>query len=138
MSKKRAVSIKYTSREFDTIKADLVEYVKRYYPTTYRDFNEASFGSLVIDTVAYVGDILSFYIDYQANETFVETATEYENILKLGRQFGYKFGGAASSFGTAALYVMVPASTTGIGPDKNIWSSYVGRIERRTRRYREL
>ncbi len=117
MSKKRAVSIKYTSREFDTIKADLVEYVKRYYPTTYRDFNEASFGSLVIDTVAYVGDILSFYIDYQANETFVETATEYENILKLGRQFGYKFGGAASSFGTAALYVMVPASTTGIGPD---------------------
>lgn len=117
MSKKRAVSIKYTSREFDTIKADLVEYVKRYYPNTYRDFNEASFGSLVIDTVAYIGDILSFYIDYQANETFVETATEYGNILKLGRQLGYKFGGAASSFGTAAFYVMVPASTTGIGPD---------------------
>jgi len=117
MSKKRAVSIKYTSREFDTIKSDLIEYIKRYYPNTYRDFNEASFGSLVIDTVAYVGDILSFYIDYQANETFVETATEYGNILKLGRQLGYKFGGAASSFGTAALYVMVPASTTGIGPD---------------------
>lgn len=119
MSKKRAVSIKYTSREFDTIKADLIEYVKRYYPNTYRDFNEASFGSLVIDTVAYIGDILSFYIDYQANETFVETATEYENILRLGRQLGYKFGGAASSFGTAALYVMVPASSTGIGPDMN-------------------
>lgn len=119
MSKKRAVSIKYTSREFDTIKADLIEYVKRYYPNTYRDFNEASFGSLVIDTVAYIGDILSFYIDYQANETFVETATEYENILRLGRQLGYKFGGAASSFGTASLYVMVPASSTGIGPDMN-------------------
>ena len=119
MSKKRAVSIKYTSREFDTIKADLVDYIKRYYPNTYKDFNEASFGSLVIDTVAYIGDILSFYIDYQANETFVETATEYENILRLGRQLGYKFGGAASSFGTAALYIMVPASTTGIGPDMN-------------------
>jgi hypothetical protein len=119
MSKRRAVSIKYTSREFDTIKTDLVEYVKRYYPNTYRDFNEASFGSLMIDTVAYVGDILSFYIDYQANETFVETATEYDNILKLGRQLGYKFQGAASSFGTAAFYVMVPASTTGIGPDMN-------------------
>ena len=63
MSKKRAISIKYTSREFDSIKADLIEYVKRYYPNTYRDFNEASFGSLVIDTVAYIGDILSFYID---------------------------------------------------------------------------
>lgn len=119
MSKKRAVSIKYTSREFDTIKADLIEYIKRYYPNTYRDFNEASFGSLVIDTVAYVGDILSFYIDYQANETFIETATEYNNILRLGRQLGYKFKGAASSYGTAAFYAMIPASTSGIGPDMN-------------------
>lgn len=119
MSKKRAVSIKYTSREFDTIKADLIDYIKRYYPNTYRDFNEASFGSLMIDTVSYVGDILSFYIDYQANETFVETATEYDNILKLGRQLGYKFKGANSSYGTAALYIIVPATSSGVGPDKN-------------------
>ena len=119
MSKKRAVSIKYTSREFDTIKADLIDYIKRYYPNTYRDFNEASFGSLMIDTVSYIGDILSFYIDYQANETFIETATEYDNILKLGRQLGYKFKGANSSYGTAALYIIVPVSSTGIGPDKN-------------------
>jgi hypothetical protein len=119
MSKKRAVSIKYTSREFDTIKSDLIEYVKRYYPSTYRDFNEASFGSLMIDTVAYVGDILSFYIDYQANETFIETAIEYDNILRLGRQLGYKFKGANSSYGTAVFYVMVPSSTSGIGPDMN-------------------
>lgn len=119
MSKKRAISIKYTSREFDTIKQDLVDYIRRYYPNTYRDFNEASFGSLMVDTVAYIGDILSFYIDYQANETFVETATEYENILRLGRQLGHKFRGASSSYGTAAFYILVPASTTGIGPDMN-------------------
>lgn len=118
MSKRRTVSIKYTSREFDSIKNDLIDYIKRYYPNTYRDFNEASFGSLVIDTVAYIGDILSFYIDYQANETFLESATEYDNILKIGRQIGHKFTGANSSFGSVALYVMVPASTTGIGPDE--------------------
>lgn len=111
------VSIKYTSREFDTIRRDLIEYIKRYYPKTYRDFNEASFGSLVIDTVSYIGDILSFYIDYQANESFLDTATEYNNILKLGRQLGYKFRAAPSSFGKTCLYVLVPASSTGIGPD---------------------
>ena len=94
-----------------------IRYKKRYYPNTYIDFSEASFGSLMIDTVAYIGDILSFYIDYQANETFVETATEYDNILRLGRQLGYKFQGAASSYGTAAFYAMVPSTTTGIGPD---------------------
>jgi len=117
MSKKRTVSIKYTSREFDTIKADLVEYIKRYYPNSYKDFNEASFGSLMIDTVSYVGDILSFYIDYQANETYLSTATEFDNLLKIGKQAGYKFSGTPSSVGLASFYVMVPATTSGIGPD---------------------
>ena len=116
--KVRAVAIKYTSREFDTIKRDLIDYVKRYYPDTYRDFNEASFGSLMIDTVAYVGDMLSFYLDYQANETFLHTAVEYNNILKLGRQLGYRFKTAPSSFGIATFYVMIPALTSGLGPDK--------------------
>ena len=118
MSKKRAVSINYTSREFDTIKRDLIDYIRRYYPNTYRDFNEASFGSLMIDSVSYIGDILSFYIDYQVNETYLETATEYENVLKLGKQLGYKFTGSSSSYGMACFYVMIPAESTGIGPDE--------------------
>ena len=57
MSKTRTVSIRYTSREFDTIRRDLVDYIRRYYPNSYRDFNEAGFGSLMIDTVSYIGDI---------------------------------------------------------------------------------
>ena len=56
MVKKRP-PINYTSREFDTIKRDLVDYAKRYYPDTFKDFNDASFGALMLDTVAYVGDI---------------------------------------------------------------------------------
>ena len=118
MSKKRAVSINYTSREFDSIKRDLVDYVRRYYPNTYRDFNEASFGSLMIDAVSYIGDILSFYIDYQVNETYLETATEYENVLKLGKQLGYKFTGSSSSYGTGCFYVLIPAESSGVGPDE--------------------
>lgn len=116
--KARAVSIKYTSREFDSIKEDLIDYIKRYYPDTYRDFNESSFGSLMVDTVAYIGDILSFYLDYQANETFLDTAVEYNNIIKLGKQLGYKFTTAPSSHGIATFYVLIPALTSGLGPDK--------------------
>ena len=116
--KVRAVAIKYTSREFDSIKKDLIDYIKRYYPDTYRDFNEASFGSLMVDTVAYIGDMLSFYLDYQANETFLHTAVEYNNVLKLGRQLGYKFKAAPSSYGIATFYVMIPALGSGLGPDK--------------------
>ena len=115
---KKYVPIKYTSREFATIKADLLDYVRRYYPQTYKDFSEASFGSLMIDTVAYIGDILSFYLDYQANESFLHTAVEYNNIVKLGRQLGYRHRGVESSWGMVTAYIQVPANAQGTGPDK--------------------
>jgi archaellin len=108
---KKIVPIKYTSRDFDSIKADLIEHAKRYYENTYKDFNEASFGSLMLDTVAYVGDIMSFYVDYQANESFLDTASEFNNIIKIGRQVGYKFSNSVSSTGIASFYISIPASS---------------------------
>jgi len=119
MVKKKKVPINYTSRDFDSIRRDLIDYAKRYYPDTFRDFSEASFGSLMIDTVSYVGDILSFYLDYQVNESFLDTSIEYNNIVRQGKQMGYKFRGASTSYGTCAFFVKVPANSTGLGPDSN-------------------
>ena len=116
---KKIVPIKYTSRNFDDIKNDLVNYTKKYYPDTYQDFNVGSFGSLMLDTVSYVGDIMSFYLDYQANESFLETAIEYNNILKLGAGLGYKPKVATSANGIVALYISIPASTTAADFDHN-------------------
>lgn len=113
----RKTPIKYTSREFESIKRDLLEHARRYYPDTFKDFNEASFGALMIDTVAYIGDILSFYLDYQVNESFIDTAIEYNNIIRLSRQAGYKYQANPSSYGTVAIYAIIPASTSGLGPD---------------------
>ena len=70
--KKDLVPIDYTSRDFQSIRNDLITHVKRYYPDVYQDFNEASFGSIMIDTVSYIGDILSFYMDYNVNESRCE------------------------------------------------------------------
>tara|TARA_R110000824_G_scaffold197409_11_gene380864 strand:- start:7894 stop:9687 length:1794 start_codon:yes stop_codon:yes gene_type:complete len=103
-------AINYTSREFATIKNDLVNYARRYYPEKFRDFSANSFGSLMMDTVAYVGDILSFYLDYQVNESFLSTAMEYDNVLKLARQFGYKANLSPSSYGILTFFVLVPSS----------------------------
>jgi len=114
---KRTIPIKYTSRDFDSIKDSLVEYVKRYYPDTYRDFNEASFGSLMLDTVSYIGDVLSFYLDYQVNECFLDTAVEYDNVVRLGRQLGYKFRGNPSSYGLATFFILIPSTSDGTAAD---------------------
>jgi len=114
---KKIIPIKYTSRDFQSIKDDLIEHAKRYYKDSYKDFNEASFGSLMLDSVAYIGDMLSFYIDYQANESFLDNAVEYENIIKIGRQLGYKFTNSVSSTGVASFYISLPAIAGGLTPN---------------------
>ena len=114
---KKLQPIDYTSRDFDSIRRDLENFAKRYYPNTFKDFNEASFGSLMLDTVSYIGDILSFYVDYQANESFLETAIEYGNVVKLARQMGFKLNASPSSFGLLTFYIQVPADTSVGGPD---------------------
>ena len=111
--------INYTSRDFSSIKDDLVNYAKRYYPDTFKDFNEASFGALMLDMVSYVGDQLSFYTDFQANESFIDSAIQYENVVRLAKQMGFKFPGAATASGVCSFYVLVPANANGRGPDIN-------------------
>ena len=119
MPLEKKIPINYTSRDFETIRESLVQHAKRYYPNTYKDFNEASFGSLMIDTVSYVGDVLSFYLDYQANESFLNTASEYKNVLSLMNSMGYKFNKAPSSHGICQFFVLVPAKALDGGPDMN-------------------
>jgi len=113
MTIKRKPAIKYTSRDFNSIKNELVNYARKYYPDTFRDFSVNSFGSLMLDTVSYVGDILSFYLDYQVNESFLSTALEYDNVLKISRQLGLKPQLAPASFGLLTFFMTVPATAIG-------------------------
>lgn len=119
MANKKIVPVNYTSRDFNSIKNDLVEYAKRYYPDTYKDFNRASFGSLMTDMVSYVGDIMSFYLDYQSNESFLVTSIERKNAINNARALGYKFKGSPSATGIASFYISVP------GDDEGPFTSYI-------------
>tara|TARA_R110002020_G_scaffold29483_18_gene92965 strand:+ start:679 stop:2472 length:1794 start_codon:yes stop_codon:yes gene_type:complete len=114
---KKLVPIRYTNRDFSSIRESLLEHARRYYPNTFKDFNEASFGSLMIDTVSYIGDVLSFYLDYQANESFLQTAAEYQNVLKLSRTLGFKFNKSPSSYGVCQFFALVPVVPSTGAPD---------------------
>ncbi|MAH44369.1 hypothetical protein CMI37_00975 [Candidatus Pacearchaeota archaeon] len=114
---KKILPIDYTSRDFASIRNDLLQIAERLYPDSFQDFSEASFASLMIDAVAYVGDQLSFYLDYNVNESFLDTAYQFNNVLRHGRILGYKYTGRPSTYGQAALFILVPPSPTGIGPD---------------------
>jgi len=118
--KKKLTQIDYTSRDFDSIRQDLENFAKRYYPNTYKDFSDASFGSLMLDTVAYVGDILSFYLDYQTNESFLDSAVEYNNVMRIARQLGYKLKTSPASYGILMFYLEIPTALSGLGPNESL------------------
>jgi hypothetical protein len=126
---KKILPINYTATEYEGIRKELVQVAERFYPDTFRDFSEASFGAMMVDAVAYVGDQLSFYLDYNVNESFLDTAYQYNNVLRHGRALGYKYAGRASTFGKVAVFALVPASTTGIGPD----TRYIPTLKRGSR-----
>ncbi len=83
-------NVNYTSKDFNSIKNDLIEYTKSYFPNTYKDFNETSPGMMLIELSSYVGDVLSYYIDYNYKENLLSTATEKRNVRRLAEFLGYK------------------------------------------------
>jgi len=117
MPKNRNPKVDYSSRDFQSIREDLENFAKRYYPDTYKDFNDASFGALMIDTVSYIGDQLSFYLDSQAQEAFIDTATSTQNIHMHARNMGFKGSRSPTSSGFCDFYIIVPSKIVGTGPD---------------------
>ena len=83
-------NVNYTSKDFSSIKQDLIDYTKSYFPDTYKDFNETSPGMMLIVLSSYVGDVLSYYIDYNYKENVLSTATEKRNVVRLAEFLGYK------------------------------------------------
>ena len=117
--KKEKRDIRYIGREFSTIRANLLEYAKSYYPTAYNDFNESSPGMMFIEMASYVGDTLSFYIDTQYRETLLHAAEETKNIYKIAQSFGYKPKLSHPASVLSEITIEVPAEDDGtsVTPD---------------------
>jgi hypothetical protein len=105
--------IKYLNRDFNSFRASLIDYTKTYFPTTYNDFSPASPGMMVMEMSAYVGDVLSFYLDNQVQETYLQYARQSNNIFELAYMFNYipKVTGAAST--SLSVYQLVPSKLSG-------------------------
>jgi len=83
-------SVNYLNKDFSDFKVNLIEFAKQYFPNTYNDFNEASPGMMFIEMAAYVGDVLSYYIDSQFRESLLAYAEEKRNVYNIAQSFGYK------------------------------------------------
>ena len=105
--------IKYFNRDFVGLKDLLVDFTKTYYPNTYNDFSPSSPGMMVLEMSAYVGDVLSFYLDNQIQETFVQYARQTESIFNLAYMLGYRPKVTKTSTVDVDIYQQLPAKLSG-------------------------
>ena len=101
--------IKYLNKDFSQLKSSLMEFAKTYYPNTYKDFSDASPGMMYIEMAAYVGDVLSYYIDYQFKESMLVNSEERKNIIDSAKSMGYKSKTTTPSVTRFDVYQLVPA-----------------------------
>ena len=103
-------TVQYLNRDFDSLKAQLVNFAKIYYPNTYNDFSEASPGMMLIEMASYVGDVLSFYTDNQIQENFLQFAKQRKNLLALAYNFGYQPKVTSAASVNVNVFQVVPST----------------------------
>jgi len=102
-------NIKYINKDFSEYRASLIDYAKTYFPTTYNDFSPASPGMMFMEMAAYVGDVLSFYLDNQVQENYLQFARQSKNLFELAYMFGYKPNVTGIATTNIDLYQRVPS-----------------------------
>jgi len=79
----------FQSYDFDNLRRTMINYLRQNYPEDFNDYIESSEYLALIDMIAFLGQNLSFRIDLNARENFLETAERRESILRLARMLAY-------------------------------------------------
>lgn len=106
-------TVQYLNRDFDSLKAQLINFAQTYYPNTYNDFNESSPGIMLIEMASYIGDVLSFYIDNQIQENFLQFAKQRKNLLAQAYVYGYQPKVTKAASVQLSVYQVVPSILSG-------------------------
>ena len=101
--------ISYTTRDFEGIRSELIQYVRTYYPELIQNFNDASVFSVFLDLNAAVADNLHYHIDRSIQETVLQYAQQRSSIYNIARTYGLKLPGQRPSVALVDFSITVPA-----------------------------
>ena len=110
-------NLTYLNKDFTEFRSSLINYSQTYFPTTYNDFSPSSPGMMLIEMASYVGDVMSFYLDNQYQETFLQYARQANNVFDLAYMFGYKPKVTGVATADIDFFQRVPASGSTFAPD---------------------
>ena len=114
--------IKYLNRDFNSLRDQLISFSKTYFPNTYNDFSPSSPGMMFMEMAAYIGDVLSFYLDNQVQETYIQYARQTNNVFDLAYMLGYTPKVSSAATATVDFYQTLPSTTAldgTVSPDFN-------------------
>jgi len=106
-------NISYLNKDFADFRSQLINFSQTYFPNTYTDFTPSSPGIMFMEQASYVGDVLSFYLDNQIQENFLQYARQTNNLYELAYMFGYKPKSTGLATTNIDFYQLVPAKTQG-------------------------
>jgi hypothetical protein len=101
--------ISYTVRDFQSIRTELINFVRTYYPDLLSNVNDASVFSVLLDLNAAVSDNLQFQIDRSIQETVLQYAQQRSSIYNIARTYGLKVPGQRPSVALVDFSIIVPA-----------------------------
>ena len=101
--------ISYTTRDFQSIRTELINFVKTYYPDLLSNVNDASVFSVLLDLNAAISDNLQFQIDRSIQETVLQYAQQRSSIYNIARTYGLKIPGQRPSVALVDFSIIVPA-----------------------------
>jgi len=107
---KKHKEISYTNKDFKSLRNELRNHALTHFSDNMIDFSDASLGGLILDLGAYVGDVLTYYMDHQFNENSIENAVERNNIERLIREAGVDIPGPSPSYAEISVSLIVPAT----------------------------
>jgi len=102
--------ISYTTRDFQGIRTELINFTKEYYPDVVQNFNDAGVFSVLLDLNAAVNDNLQYQIDRSVQETVLQFAQQKTSIYNLARTYGLKIPGSRPSVTLVDFSIVVPAN----------------------------
>jgi hypothetical protein len=105
--------ITYLNKDFSSLRDSLITYSKTYFPNTYNDFSQTSPGMMFMEMAAYVGDVMSFYLDNQVQETYLQYARQTNNLYDLAYMLGYKPKVTSVATTTLDFYQILPSIIAG-------------------------
>ncbi len=116
------VQVNYLDRDFNTVRRDLIDYLRTFFPDQWQDFNVASPGMALLELNAYVTDLMSHIADKKFIEQYLDGALSRESVYRLAKTKGYKVPGVRPALCLSDIVIEVPV--TADGPDANYLPVY--------------